>query len=253
MAKLQRPPLQKRVGRQSLLYRDVAEKLRNRITNETYPPNSKLPSLYDLVNEFQVSEISVRRALRELSYEGLVYGEQGRGIFIKPKGVIHRVFAADADHTIGDEIERAGFRPTVKELKSDRIAADGDIASRLQIKKGTKIWRLQKMVYANEEPVSLHFLYLTDQMSKRLKDQLPQTFAFAMLKHARLIVAKSRFGFASTALSAEYAALFEMPAGFPMGIVHFTPLSKSEKPFLTGTTIYRSDRFIFEVDVQALS
>lgn len=250
MSKLQRP-LPKGSGRQSLLYRDVAEKLRTRIASGKYPPNTKLPSLYDLVDEFKVSEISVRRALRELSYEGLVYGEQGRGIFIKPKGVIHRVFAADAEHTIGDEIERAGFTPKVKELKSNRIAADGDISSRLQIDQGTKIWRHQKLVYANDEPVSLHFLYLTDEMSERLKDQLTHTFAFAMLKRARLIVGKSRFGFASTALSAEYSELFEIPAGFPMGVVYFTPLSKSEKPFLTGTTIYRSDRFVFEVDVQA--
>ncbi|MBB5055231.1 MULTISPECIES: GntR family transcriptional regulator [Afipia] len=251
MAKLQRPLLPKGSGRHSLLYRDVAEKLRLRIASGKYLPNSKLPPLSDLVEEFKVSEISVRRALRELSYEGLVYGEQGRGIFIKPKSVIHRVFAADAEHTIGDEIERAGFKPTVKELKRDQIAADGEIASRLRIVQGTKIYRHQKLVYANEEPVSLHFLYLTDEMFERLKDQLNHGFAFAMLKRARLNVAKSRFGFASTALSAEYSALFEMPAGFPMGVVYFTPLSKSEKPFLTGTTIYRSDRFVFDVDVHA--
>lgn len=249
MAKLHRPLLPK--GKQALLYREIAEKLRSRIASGKYSPNSKLPPLSELVEEFKVSQISVRRALRELSYEGLVYGEQGRGIFIKPKSVIHRVFAADAEHTMGDEIERAGFRPTVRELKRDRIASDGEIASRLRITPGTKICRHQKLVYANEEPVSLHFLYLTDEMSERLKDQLNHGFAFAMLKRARLTVAKSRFGFASTALSAEYSTLFEMPAGSPMGIVYFTPLSRSEKPFLTGTTIYRSDRFVFEVDVEA--
>lgn len=240
----------KTTGRQSLLYRDVAAKLRERITRGEYPPSSKLPSLYDLVEEFKVSEISVRRAVRELSYEGLVYGEQGRGVFIKPKGVIHRVFAADAENTIGDEIKRAGFKPMVKSLKRKLVPADADIAARLQIEQGCKVWRHQKMVYADEEPVSLHFLYLTDEMSERLKDLLAETFVFAMLKRAKMTVAKSRFGFASTALSAEYAALFEIPAGFPMGIVHFTPLSKANTPLLTGTTLYRSDRFVFEVDVQ---
>jgi GntR family transcriptional regulator len=250
MAKLQHSRSKNGNGRKSLLYRDVASKLRERITSGMYPPNSKLPSLYDLVEEFDVSQISVRRALRELAYEGLVYGEQGRGIFVKPKGVIHRVFAADAEHSIGDEIERAGFKPTVRELRNDRVKADEEIAARLQVAQGTKIWRHQKIVYANAEPVSLHFLYLTDEMWERLKDQLAHTFAFSMLKRARLKVEKSRFGFASMALSSEHSAVFNMPAGFPMGVVYFTPLSNAGKPFLTGTTIFRSDRFVFEVDVQ---
>jgi DNA-binding GntR family transcriptional regulator len=251
MAKLTRTATN--AGHQSLLYRDVAAKLRERIANGEYKTNAKLPSLYDLVEEFKVSQISVRHALRELSNEGLVYGEQGRGFFIKPKGVIHRVFAADAEHSIGDEIKRAGFEPRIKELKLSRLAADSDIASRLQIDQGTKVWRSQKLVYASDEPVSLHFLYMTEQMSERFKDHLNDTFAFAMLKRARLNVATSRFGFAATALSAEYADLFEKSVGFPMGVVYFTPLSKNKKPLLTGTTIYRSDRFVFEVDVQALS
>lgn len=237
--------------RQSLLYREVAANLRARIVGGKYAPNSKLPPLSELVQEFQVSEISVRRAIRELSYEGLVYGEQGRGVFIKPKGVIHRVFAADAEHTIGDEIQRAGFKPAVKDLKASLVAADADIAARLQVTPGQKVWCRQKMVFADHEPVSLHYLYLTTEMLERLKDQLADTFVFAMLKNAGLKVAKSRFGFASVALSAEFAPLFELSAGFPMGVVHFTPLSKSDKPYLTGTTIYRSDRFVFEVDVQA--
>lgn len=251
MAKRPDHPLKNGVKRRSTLYHEVAEKLRSRIISGKYAPQSKLPSLYDLVEEFQVSEISVRRAVRELSYEGLVYSEQGRGVFIKPKGVIHRVFAADAEHTIGDEIRRAGFEPAVKDLKSSLLAADAEIASRLRIKVGEKVWCRQKMVYADREPVSLHFLYLTNDMLERLKDQLADTFVFAMLKNAGLPVAKSRFGFASTALSSDFAKLFEMPAGFPMGVVYFTPLSKSAKPYLTGTTIYRSDRFVFEVDVQA--
>src|ERR1700693_3617932 len=98
-----------KIVEREFLYRDVASRLRERITSGKYPPNPKLPSLYDLVDEFEVSAISVRRALRELNYEGLIYGEQGRGVFVKAKAVIHRVLAADADRSIRDEIARAGF------------------------------------------------------------------------------------------------------------------------------------------------
>lgn len=233
----------------AFLYRDVATKLRKRITAGTYPPNTKLPSLYELVEEFRVSAISVRRALRELAYEGLIYGEQGRGVFVKSKGVIHRVIATNAERSIGDEIERAGFKPTIKSLGYDRLKADDETASRLQVAPATKIRRHQKLVLADSEPVSLHFLYFTEDIAPRLKLYLADTFVFRMLDLARLHPHQTRFEFAALALSNEYAPLFKKPAGFPMGIINFTPVTKSGTPILTGSTIFRSDCFVFELVV----
>lgn len=236
-------------GSRAILYRDIADKLRTSIATGVYRPNDKLPSLADLVAEFKASTISVRRALHELAYEGLIYGEQGRGVFVKPKSVIHRVLATNAERSIGDEIERAGFKPAIRELKYERIAADEDIASRLQIAAGMRIRRHQKMVLADAEPVSLHFLHFTSDIAPRLESHLAEAFVFPMLKRAKLQVRRTRFEFAAMALSGEHSALFEMPAGFPMGVLHFTPLNRSGQPILTGTTIFRSDRFVFELEV----
>jgi GntR family transcriptional regulator len=235
-----------RTGSRAFLYRDVAIKLRERITAGIYSPNAKLPSLNDLVDEFNVSAISVRRALRELSYEGLIYGEQGRGVFVKPKSVIHRVIVTNAERSIGDEIERAGFKPTIMELSFDRVKADDETAVRLHVAPGTKVQRHQKLVLANSEPVSLHVLYFTDKIAARLKKYLATTFVFRMLERAHFRVHQTRFEFAALALNNDHSALFKKSAGFPMGVLHFTPLTKAGKPILTGTTLFCSDRFVFE-------
>jgi GntR family transcriptional regulator len=235
-----------RTDRRAFLYRDVAIKLRERITAGIYSPNTKLPSLNDLVEEFNVSAISVRRALRELSYEGLIYGEQGRGVFVKPKSVIHRIIVTNAERSIGDEIERAGFTPTIKELRYDRVKADDETAGRLQVTPGTKIHRHQKLILADTEPVSMHILYFTNEIAARVNLYLANTFVFRMLERARFRVHQTRFEFAALALNNDHSALFKKPAGFPMGVLYFTPLTESEKPILTGTTLFCSDRFVFE-------
>lgn len=64
----------------SHLYQEVAAALRKRILAARGGPTTKLPSFNDLISEFKVSSITIRRALRELAYEGLIWGEQGRGI-----------------------------------------------------------------------------------------------------------------------------------------------------------------------------
>jgi len=63
----------------SYLYGDAAVELRRRIAAGVYPQHSKIPSLSDLTREFKVSAITVRRALHELMYEGLVVGHCGIG------------------------------------------------------------------------------------------------------------------------------------------------------------------------------
>jgi GntR family transcriptional regulator len=238
-----------RTNDRAILYREIASALRARITAGRYRPNDKLPSLADLVAEFGASAISVRRALRELAYEGLIHGEQGRGVFVRPKSVIHRVLVTSADRSMGDEIARAGFKPTIKELKYELVNADEDVARRLRIPPGTRIRRHQKLVSADSQPVSLHFLYFTEDIGARLKPHLANAFVFPMLKRAKFAVDKTRFEFAAMALSNDHAALFNMPAGFPMGVLHFTPMTRRGNPILAGTTIFRSDRFVFDLEV----
>ncbi|MBX3522205.1 MAG: GntR family transcriptional regulator [Xanthobacteraceae bacterium] len=244
-----RTKTEKANGNRDLLYRDVADKLRSRISTGKYPPKAKLPSLYDLVEEFGVSAISVRRALKDLTYEGLVYGEQGRGVFVKEKGIIHRVLAATTDQSIGDEIARAGFTPNIKEIGHTRIKATEEVAARLKLKSGTRIWQHQKIAYADQEPVSLHYLFYPEPLAAKLKDTIGKSFVFRMLENAKIKVVQSRFEFGAGGLSAEHADHFKQLPGTPMGHIYFTPQTKDGNPILTGLTIYRSDRFLFAFDV----
>lgn len=42
-------------------YQEIANILRTRIKNKTYPPDSLLPNQIDLVEEFQVSRMTIKR------------------------------------------------------------------------------------------------------------------------------------------------------------------------------------------------
>lgn len=57
----------------------VAEELRSRIANGTYPLSSFLPSQRDLADQFGVSRDTVQRVLRELAGEGWIESRQGSG------------------------------------------------------------------------------------------------------------------------------------------------------------------------------
>ncbi len=63
-------------------YQQVADAIRDRIRDGTYPPGSFLPTRAELREQFECSDIVVNSAMRILRGEGLVSTLNGRGTYV---------------------------------------------------------------------------------------------------------------------------------------------------------------------------
>lgn len=63
-------------------WRQVYWQLRERIVDGTYPPGERLPSVVDVCAEFDISQVTARKALKELRVEGLAAMHVGIGTFV---------------------------------------------------------------------------------------------------------------------------------------------------------------------------
>lgn len=63
-------------------WRQVADVLRARIADGTYPPGSRVPSLVQVQGEFGIAGATAQKVLRQLRDEGLTYTESGLGSFV---------------------------------------------------------------------------------------------------------------------------------------------------------------------------
>ena len=61
----------------------IKNKIIEKINNEELLPNQLLPSERELIEKYEVSRITVRRAIDELVKEGYAYKIQGKGSFVK--------------------------------------------------------------------------------------------------------------------------------------------------------------------------
>jgi len=71
-------------GRRKLLYRSVADSLRQQLAQGGLPDGAKVPSLRVLAKQFNVSTITVRQALQTLEREGHLHCIPGVGVFVRP-------------------------------------------------------------------------------------------------------------------------------------------------------------------------
>ena len=65
-------------------WRQVADLLKERIADGTYPPRSRVPSVMQIVAEFGIAGATAQKVLRALRDEGLTYTEPGLGSFVTP-------------------------------------------------------------------------------------------------------------------------------------------------------------------------
>ena len=64
------------------IYRQIADGIREAVAAGVYLAGEPLPSLRVLAIEVQVNPNTVQRAYDELSREGLIYSERGKGLFV---------------------------------------------------------------------------------------------------------------------------------------------------------------------------
>ncbi|MFI6486853.1 GntR family transcriptional regulator [Streptomyces sp. NPDC050564] len=66
-------------------WRQVAEVLRRRIEDGTYPPRTRVPSVIQITAEFGIAAATAQKVLQGLRKDGLTYTEPGLGSFVAQK------------------------------------------------------------------------------------------------------------------------------------------------------------------------
>ncbi len=69
-------------GAADYLYIQLAAILRDQIASGELRAGAKLPTLIQLAAEYDLAEMTVRKALRVLAAEGVIVTRPGRGVFV---------------------------------------------------------------------------------------------------------------------------------------------------------------------------
>ena len=161
------PVMQRQEG--VALWRQIAAALQADIAASTYPPGGRLPTEAELSARFGVNRHTVRRALEELSRDGLVRVEQGRGSFVAEDVLDYTI---EQRTRFSEWIKRHNKEPSGQVLQLREVPADAQTAAALGLRTGAKVVQLERLGLADARPVSLtrHHFKLRGMLSA-LRDQ----------------------------------------------------------------------------------
>ncbi|HLR02022.1 MAG TPA: GntR family transcriptional regulator [Virgibacillus sp.] len=133
------------------LYIQVYEILKERIISGIYPKNTLIPSEQELKDEFNVSIITIRRAVEELARQGSVEKRSGIGTTVLDNYAVSKLSKGQrfSEYLIdeGYELEKKQATLSVIDIPED---------SKLRKHFGKKCYCIQRLYTLNNEPY-IHF------------------------------------------------------------------------------------------------
>lgn len=228
-------------------YRQIARILRAEI-EERLHPGDPIGTEAELEQRFGVSRITVRRAIDELVHEGLLVRRQGSGTFVsRPK--VTQELGVLLSWT--ERMRELGFEPHTVDCEMIQVVPPAWVAQALhldpQIPEG--VLRIQRLRYADDEPLSLMVDYLrlryTPDLGEKgldgesLYETLEKRYGLALTRVADTITARSASLFEARLLGIE-------PGAAVLFVTRVTYLP-DDVPLVAATVVSRADRYEYRL------
>lgn len=141
-------------------YIQIKTYISDKISNHEWVPGHKIPTEIELTETFNVSRMTVNKAIRDLVSDGLLERTPRLGTFVCQK-------KAESPLTdirnIADEISQRGGEYSNKVLSQRSIVADDEIAMRLGVMLGTQIYFSEIIHFEDNEPLQLEIRWVNPE------------------------------------------------------------------------------------------
>jgi GntR family histidine utilization transcriptional repressor len=166
-------------------YEQVKAFIKAKITQGIWRPGDAVPSESALQQQFGVSRMTVNRAVKELAVEGLVTRVQGSGTVVAH---LHRISSTLQVRDIHEEILERGHLHTMQVLTVEPVRASADVARRLKLRVGAKVFHSTLVHFENGVPILFEDRHVNphaapDYLAVDFENTTPTHY---LLKHAPL-------------------------------------------------------------------
>jgi len=217
-----------------------------------------LPPELALSKEFGAGRVTVRRALEQLSNEGLIIRRAGRGTHPAPAPVDLKDAGTPGARRRGttglsgllENIVSMSLRTTVKVIDLRTIPASHSVAEALQLLVGAKVQKAVRRRSSKLGPVSHITTYVPDALARGFgrKDLLRHPI-LRLIEQSGVEMGRARQTVSARQADAAVARELGVAVGTALLAVHRLVFDIHDRPVQWLHGLYRPDRYEYQMDV----
>lgn len=161
------------------LYKQLEEALKEAILSGEFPPGQQIPTENDLSARWNISRVTVRKALDALTREKLLTRVSGKGTFVSEDKFQRSMTGI---MSFSELCRSQGRRPGARTIKSVFEPASKDIRERFGMEKEEKAVVLERIRYADDVPVSLETVWFPPHFAFLISEDLNNNSLYDVLR-----------------------------------------------------------------------
>lgn len=196
------------------LYKQLEEKLQKEIETGERPAGSRLPTENELSETYNVSRVTVRKALAGLSELGYLYRKSGKGTFVAEKKIQRGITNGVLSFT--DMCRMMNASPGAKITKMALEDPTEKEMELMSLDKDEKILVLERIRYADGKPVQLELNKFPESFSFLFSENLNDSSLYEILKKHNIILDHSQKTLDIVFATSKEAKALGISSGYPL-------------------------------------
>ena len=150
-------------------YKRLLDTIRSEIQRGIYQVHDQIPSEKELGERFDVSRVTVRRALKELTEEGLLERYQGKGTYVSMPRIQRDLRSVTSFHA---SCTMMGLKGSARVILRQLIAPTERDLRELQLSGDAHVIEVRRLCLADDAPVMLEINHFPPQYAWLLDEDL---------------------------------------------------------------------------------
>ncbi len=224
----------------------IAETMKRRIVSGQYNPGKQLLTGEELENEFQTSNITIRKAMEKLKEDGFVERRRGLGTTVSKTDPAPLGFELGTSFDkLKEAIKKLNTR--LKVLDITTTISSEHVQNLLSMGSEQEIWQMKRIRIYKGVPVS-YYTYYSDPVhcagiSK--KDAAKNDIIHTIEQAVGVKIRRVRQILRSVVSDLDISSVLGIPFGAPLFFSENTYHSASGKAMFLGQSYFRGDMFVF--------
>lgn len=230
------------------LHKNVRLEIMRRVRAGEYALGQALPSAAALAEEFGVSAITVKRALRDLQPAGILRSVPGLGTFVRDQ----RRFIRDLDFSLTshEDALRLGLKPSIHLVSLTQEKISDPAFDALEAPDGLMLC-VRKVIFTDGTPIMYDTSYLPRSLSDEVVDEFGEKFISDALRDHGTQFTKTKLLIDAAPASEQAQQTFAIRNGYPM-LRRLYRLNTTDRSFsVFGVTESPFDRLACVVELDA--
>lgn len=225
------------------IYYQLFKLIEEQIRRGELKPGESLPTEHEISARFEISRMTVRRAISELVSAGMVYAQQGRGTFVATPKLDNIIFELN---DFNEEIKKRGLNYKTTLLEAKIIKADQELRSKFQVgEEHKRFLYFRTVLSAEDERLSYEVKYTIYSKSKPILESelndpsLPSLIA----AHTEYVPMSAKKVLQVAACTKEEATILGIAPNSPVFLIEQTIYDQELRPVGWSKAVYRGDRY----------